>query len=305
MTRRRFGLGKDLAPFSRRVKDEIAQSPLPRDRGVAAAELRGLFCRALRVEMGEGHPALQFSTTHPGVARRLINLARRVLGTAGTLETARGNRFGRRLTFKILFPGTSIEGIAAREHSLDDPPEELLRAYLRGVFLAGGSINDPRSGYHLELRCGSSGEGRRVDESMQNAGIEGTNRRGDRVYLKDAESISDFLRLIGAARALLRFEDIRVMREVKNRVNRRVNFETANVNKSVEAAIRQMEDLNRLSPDLMDGLSGRTREMMRLRVEHPEASLKEIGEMADPPVTKSTVEYHFRKIRRLVDGDGG
>lgn len=245
---------------------------------------------------------MQCTTTHPGVARRLLNLARRVLGIGGTLRTGKSNRFGRRLIFNIFLPDTSFERVPFVKDSTGERVE-IHRAYLRGVFLAGGSINDPRSGYHLELRCGSSGIGRCVAGSLREAGIEGANRRGDRVYLKDAESIADFLRLVGSARSLLRFEDIRVMREVRNRVNRRVNFETANVNKSVEAAIRQIGDLQRLSPDLMDRLSGRTREMLRLRMEHPEASLGEIGEMADPPVTKSTVQYHFRKMRNLVNDD--
>ncbi len=300
MSRRRSGMNRGTTSFSRRVRDELSQTPLPRDVSLVRAELSGVLEVSPGVRLAAADGEARVSTGHPGAARRIFNLFRVATDLKARLSAGRSNRFDRRLTFGVTLPrGISPGDIDPPESGNSHHPERV-RAYLRGAFLIGGSINDPRSGYHLEIRCASEETARGVEESLRAAGIIGSSARGGTTYVKDAESIADFLRVVGASRSLLRFEDIRVMREVKNRVNRRINFETANMNKSIDAALRQIQDSEELSPEVFDKLSARTREIMRLRIDNPEASLRELGEMADPPVTKSTVEYHFRKIRQLV-----
>lgn len=295
--RRRSGLTSKVAPFSRSVKDELAQLALPRNTSVARAELAGLMVRWHAKNHGDEPPYI--ATGHPSVARRAFNLYRVATGRRASLEAGRATSQDRRLRFRMIMDPEAAHVLVAPVDA-DQHGTEEMRAYMRGVFLLGGSINDPRSGYHCELRPSSRESATHCGLILEMLGIDNAFVREDRVYIKDAESIADFLRVLGAPRSLLRFEDIRVMREVRNRVNRRINFETANMNKSVEAAVQQIEDLDRLPAEVYDNLSRRTREILRLRVEQPEASLRELGEMANPPVTKSTVEYHFRKIRDLA-----
>ncbi len=300
MTRRRSGTTRDVASFSRHVKDELSRAPLPRDPRGIRAEVAGFLVSPDRGTAAEDPAHIIVSTGHPGSARRLYNLWNALFGSRAGLDAVRSNRFDRRLSFRVSLPRDIAEDLVGTEYALPASELEIARAYLRGVFLIGGSINDPRSGYHLELRCFSWDVAEKVSRLLLETEVKVPATSGTVVYVKDAESIADFLRIVGASRSLLRFEDIRVMRAVRNRVNRRVNFETANVSKSVEAALKQLEDVEALGPAVLEGLSARTREVLHLRLEHPEASLRELGELANPPITKSTVEYHFRKIRQLA-----
>jgi len=263
--------------------------------------------------------SLHFASTHPPTARRIFNLWRELYslrpqmlarkrmrlskGSAFLVRVSGGDRLSRVLQELGLWrweTGDDVRLTPDREFLGDD---DAAKAYLRACFLAGGSITDPRSGYHLEIRPGSLHHANYLRRIMVKLGIEASVTSNDdspRVYAKDAESISDFLRAVSAINGLFAFEDIRIMRGMRNRINRLVNSETANMDKIISAALRQLADLQTLGPERIDSLSPRTRELARLRMKNPRSSLRELGEMADPPVTKSTVEYHFRKIRRLA-----
>src|SRR5699024_8408318 len=162
--------------------------------------------------------------------------------------------------------------------------DEMKRGYLRGAFLAGGSVNNPEtSSYHLEIfslyEDHSEGITNLMNAYEHNAKhLE--RKKGSIAYLKEAEKISNFLRFISGYTALLKFEDVRIVRDMRNSVNRLVNCETANLNKTVSAAMKQVESIQLIDQEIgLDNLPDRLREIAKLRIEHQEISLKELGEM--------------------------
>lgn len=179
------------------------------------------------------------------------------------------------------------------------------RAYLRGAFLSGGTVSDPNKGYHLEYVCRSSGQAEQLQEILTGYGIaahSAVRKNHDIVYIKEGEAIVDLLNLMGAHMSLMNLENIRILREVGNTVNRRVNCETANIAKTISAASKQSEDIEYIRDHYgLDRLPDKLREMAQIRLANPEASLKELGEMLDPPVGKSGVNHRLRSLSELAD----
>ncbi len=179
------------------------------------------------------------------------------------------------------------------------------RAFLRGAFLCAGSMSDPEKGYHLEIVCGHDPQAMQVQELLAGFGIEAhivTRKKYRVVYVKEGSGIADFLNLTEAHRALLDFENSRVFRDVRNTVNRRVNCETANIAKTVNAAAKQVEDILFLKEKYgLEKLPANLRQMAQVRLENPDASLKELGACLDPPVGKSGVNHRLRKLCELAD----
>ncbi len=179
------------------------------------------------------------------------------------------------------------------------------KAYLRGAFLAGGSINNPEGNYHLEIVSN--------DEQHANALCRLINRfkLGAKVsmrkhwyvvYIKESERIVEFIGFIGAHRALLEFENVRVLKDVRNQVNRLVNCETANLDKIVVAAVRQLENIQLIMDSVgLQSLPPALRDVAELRLKYTDASLKELGEMLRPKVGKSGVNHRMRKIDELAE----
>lgn len=180
------------------------------------------------------------------------------------------------------------------------------RAYLRGAFMAGGSVNNPEgSSYHLEIAS--------MYEEHCHALCQLANRfqlnarcierkKGYVFYMKEGEKIIQFLSLIGAHQALLRFEDVRIMKDMRNSVNRIVNCETANLNKTIGAAVRQIENIRFLQRELgLDNLPEKLREVAEVRLLHPDMNLKEVGELLKGNVSKSGVNHRLRKLDDLAE----
>lgn len=179
-------------------------------------------------------------------------------------------------------------------------------AYLRGAFLGGGFVADPHGDFHFELTAETAEMAEDLRALMGRFGIHAkvTQRRGlHAVYLKGAEPIVTFLALVGAHRALLRTEDVRIVKSMRNDVNRLVNAETANLQKSAQAAMVQIEAIRMLEATRgLESLPRALRELAALRLEHPEVSLRELGELADPPLSKSAVYHRIRRIEELASG---
>ena len=181
------------------------------------------------------------------------------------------------------------------------------RAYLRGAFLAGGSVNNPEtSAYHLEVYSLYKEHGEALANLMNEFGLNAKTierKKGFVTYLKEAEKISDFLNLVGAHQAMLKFEDVRIVRDMRNSVNRIVNCETANLNKTIGAALRQVENIRFIENTIgLDQLPEKLREIARLRVEYQDVTLKELGEMVSTGiVSKSGVNHRLRKIDEIAD----
>jgi len=181
------------------------------------------------------------------------------------------------------------------------------RAYLRGTFLAGGSISDPEKTYHLEITNHSMESAHEVSSLMKDFGLNPKiiKRKSSYItYLKEGEDLVDFLNITGAHAALLEMENVRILKEMRNNVNRLVNCETANLDKTVNASVRQIENIKYISEHIgFDKLPKGLREIAELRLKYRDASLKELGEMLDPPLGKSGVNHRLRKLDRLVQQD--
>jgi DNA-binding protein WhiA len=179
------------------------------------------------------------------------------------------------------------------------------KAYLRGAFLSGGSISDPEKAYHLEIVCRDMDVTDGLNKVMEGYKLNAKTikRKGNYVtYLKEGESIADFLNIIGAHRALMKFENIRILKDMRNNVNRMVNCETANLEKTVNASIRQIENIQFIMNTIGFGsLPENLREIAEKRMEYRDASLKELGEMLNPPLGKSGVNHRLRRLDSIAD----
>ncbi|MFW5986411.1 MAG: DNA-binding protein WhiA, partial [Halanaerobiales bacterium] len=182
---------------------------------------------------------------------------------------------------------------------------ECRQAYLRGAFLGGGSVNKPDSEYHVEFRCEHRSFARDLLKLMEHFGLEGHLTEHNNkyiVYFKSFEEIITILNIIGAKRALLKMEDKFVIKDLKNNINRKINFETANLDKTVKAAMQQLEDIELIEGTRgLNTLSGSLREIAVLKKENPYVSLKELGELLRPNLSKSGVYHRFYRIGKIAD----
>ena len=194
----------------------------------------------------------------------------------------------------------------------DEPVSSLLlkssccqRAFLRGAFLCVGSISDPEKGYHLEFVCMDEEIAKQLQEVMLCFGIEAKiilRKKYFVVYIKESESIVELLNVMEAPVALMNLENLRILKEVRNSINRKVNCEAANITKTVNAASRQIEDIELLRDTLgLSNLPLALRQMAEVRLSYPDASLKELGDYLDPPVGKSGVNHRLRKLSELAE----
>lgn len=188
--------------------------------------------------------------------------------------------------------------------------EEEIRAYLRGAFLSKGSINDPKTArYHLEFLIEEKDEANLISKLLNSFDLNSkvlSRDKGYMVYIKEAEKIGDFLRIINANQAVLYYEDIRIYRDHKNMTNRLNNCEQANMDKVVGNATKQIEEIEYLKENLgLELLDDKTREVIEYRLKYPESSLLELSEIISyetgKPITKSGLNHRFRKIRELVN----
>jgi hypothetical protein len=179
------------------------------------------------------------------------------------------------------------------------------RAYIRGAFLAAGSISDPSKSYHFEIVCVSRCQAEQLRDLMvafeTDAKI--VERKGHYVvYLKEGSQIVDMLNVMEAYVSLMNLENVRILKEMRNSVNRKVNCETANINKTVSAAVKQIEDITKIRDTIgFDHLPPHLKEMALLRLEYPDAPLKELGGYLDPPVGKSGVNHRLRRLSEIAE----
>lgn len=179
------------------------------------------------------------------------------------------------------------------------------RAYLRGAFLGGGSLSNPEKTYHMEFVTNSLEHGEELMKLINSFGLNSKviqRKNNFIVYLKEGENIIDLLNVIGAHTALLDLENVRIYKEMRNNVNRLVNCETANLNKTVDAAIRQTEAIKFIKQKAgLKKLPVGLREVAELRLNYPDVSLKELGEMLSPPIGKSGINHRLRKIEKIAE----
>ena len=260
---------------------------------------------------------LNVTTESAPVARKIFRLAKNILELQVDVAVRRKMRLRKNNSYLIkIYPLTAADlqrlGLLNKQQKIKHGiAQELIRhrcdqkAYLRGAFLAGGSINNPEGAYHLEIISSDPQHAAALCQLLNKFQLRAKVSQRKNwyvVYIKESEHIVLFLALIGAHHALLEFENVRVFKDVRNQVNRLVNCETANLNKTVVASVRQIDNINLIAGTIgLTALPPALRDMAELRMESPDASLKELGEMLTPKVGKSGVNHRLRKIDELAE----
>ena len=296
--------------FSAQVKGELCRIPLSR-RCCARAEAYGilLFCHSFTAV------EIKIVTSAPVFAKRLPALFRKAFKVDFD-RSPEPAETGKRI-FLITDPGKLA---AIREAYGSDPAVSLANhinfavleedhdraAFLRGAFLAGGSVNDPTKSYHLELVTSHYSVSRELAALLPEAGFEPkqTTRKSNYVtYFKPSETIADFLTAVGAPLAAMEVMNAKLEKHLRGSVNRRVNCDSANLDKAVDAALLQVEAIQQYSAiHGLDALPDKLRETARLRAENPELTLAQLAALCDPPVTKSCLNHRLRKLMELARG---
>ncbi|MDD6223385.1 MAG: DNA-binding protein WhiA [bacterium] len=301
--------------FTTNIKEEIAR--IPNSKSESISELAGF----LRNNGEYTIDSIDLITENATVAKRIYQLMKDIYDISCEIENRKGMNFSKNNLYlimindKVEFILKDLSIIDENEQYLETPDEYLLgseeeiRAYLRGAFLAKGSINDPKtSRYHLEYLIEHKKEAELIKNLLNQFDLNSKvlNRdKGYMVYVKEAEKIGDFLRIISANQAVMYYEDIRIYRDHKNMTNRLNNCEQANIDKIIETATKQIADIEYLKSNLgIDLLDEKTKQVMEYRQKYPEASLLELSEIityeTGKSITKSGLNHRFRKIKELV-----
>ena len=206
--------------------------------------------------------------------------------------------------FSIIFKEKELEKLD--KINLKDVSQEEAKWIIRGAYLGGGSINNPENKYHLELSIAKKENAEEIIRMLKNFDIKSNiikKKKGYSIYLKEGEEISKFLALLGAHKSVIKFEEIRVQREMNNKINRIVNCETANLNKTINASIEQIEAIRKLKKSKkFSQLEDSLKEIANVRLENPNLSLVELGKKLKEPLGKSGVNYRLKKIMEIANG---
>lgn len=306
--------------FSSTVKEELARQ-MSTSRHCRIAELAAIISASGRCLVSEKGENLYIQTENEAVSRKCFTLLRKTynIGTEIVIRKSsmkRGNVYSITLdapedvirvlqTTRLTFAEQSVNGQLFMTNAIVIQKDCCKRAFLRGAFLASGSISDPEKGYHLEIVCADKKKAEQLQEVMTSFALDAKivmRKKSYVVYLKEGEQIVEVLGLIGANVALMNLENIRIVKEMRNTVNRKVNCETANINKTVSAAVKQIEDIRYIEETVGFGeLNQGLEEIARLRLQYPEATLKELGMMLEPQVGKSGVNHRLRKLSEMAE----
>lgn len=282
--------------FSGEVKEELARNISPA-RHCQIAELAAIlsFCGQYGRD-ADGNYTIGFQTENAAVVRKGFTLLKKTYN----IDT------------DVPLTEERMQGLLQKTGNPEEPVSALLvknaccqRAFLRGAFLSIGSMSDPAKGYHLEFDCSDAAKAKQLQQLIAGFDIESRiilRKKYHVVYLKEGSGIVDLLNVCGAPVSLMNLENLRILKEMRNSVNRRVNCETANIAKTVNAAARQVEDIEYLKLHYgFQNLSDSLREMAEIRLENPDAPLKELGELFQPPIGKSGVNHRLRKLSELAE----
>ena len=308
--------------FSSRVKNELSQQ-LSSARHCRIAETASILslCGHVRIDADDRF-SVSVSTENEAVARKYFTLLEKTFNIKADIIIRQNARLRRSRAYmaavtddkdsrRLLLAARLMdrEGQVCEDFSvvrnLVIQNSCCKRAFLRGAFLAAGSVSDPERFYHFEIACLTEEKAEQIRDVISAFGIDArivARKKYFVVYVKEGDQIADLLNVMEAPKALMEFENIRIMRDMRGSVNRKVNCETANIQKTVSAAVKQIEDITFIRDtegfeSLPEGLA----EIAALRLEKPEASLKELGESLDPPVGKSGVNHRLRKLSNLAE----
>lgn len=297
--------------FSSEVKNELSRIEVE-DACCVNAELSALWRMGGSIILRRAGMGIDFSTENAALARRILQTTRRNFSLPIEVAVTRSRRLKKTNRYLVrVAPSTMtkkfIEFLDILPNESGSVSQEKIlhsncckKAFLRGIFLAGGSVSKPTSDYHLEIVSQSKDLADLILLVMKKFGIQGklTDRKGDYiVYIKEGDAIITFLSIMGAHSALLDFENVRVIKGMRNHINRVVNCETANLGKVVKAALNQTKYINYIDEKVgLNKLTPILREAAQLRLDNPEAPLSELAQMSKNVVTKAGMNHRFRKL---------
>ncbi|MBO8464228.1 MAG: DNA-binding protein WhiA [Firmicutes bacterium] len=308
--------------FSSEVKEEIARIISPA-RHCQIAEIAAIISLCGRVQISEFDTyKLLIQTENAGVARKYYSLLKKAFQITASIIIKRNLYLKKSHTYLVKIDDHEQAVKVLQAIKLMDPYGQIQeefsqithfvlqrdcckRAFIRGAFLASGSISDPEKNYHFEIVCTNEEKAKQLQEIMNTFHLDAKivlRKKYYVVYIKEGARLVDILNVMEAHVALMKLENVRILKDMRNSVNRRVNCETANINKTVSAAMKQVEDIKYIQDtigfsELSEGLA----EIAKLRLSQPEATLKELGSMLNPPVGKSGVNHRLRKLSNIAD----
>ena len=308
--------------FSFSVKDELSRQ-MPGARHCQIAETAAILSLCGRVKISASdHFWIEIHTENVAVARKYFTLLKKTFNIRTDVSIRSGINPGRSRTYivavreheealKVLQAVKLINSQGEIGENLSLIRNVVLqnaccrRAFIRGAFLAAGSISAPEKFYHFEIVCPTEPKAEQLKNIIATFDIEAKivpRKKYYVVYIKEGSQIVDILNVMEAPVSLMELENIRIVKEMRGSVNRQVNCETANINKTVSAAVKQIEDIRFIqSVAGLSGLPESLQEMARIRLERPEATLKELGEALEPPVGKSGVNHRLRKLSLVAE----
>lgn len=304
--------------FSKGVKEELAMQ-ISNARHCRLAELAAILTFAGQLIQNKSHLVLKFQAESSVVARKYFTLVKKTFNINIDLSIKRINsRNNLTYTLIIKHKDTVIKILQATKQSIDDVengrignPSRLVtqntcckRAYIRGAFLLSGSMSNPKKSYHLEFVTEDIEKAERLVEVICTFSIDAKiiqRKKYYVVYIKEGSQIVDLLNVMEAHVSLMELENVRILKEMRNQVNRQVNCEAANISKTVKAASKHIDDIIYIRDHVGFGnLDEGLRDIAKLRIQHPEASLKELGTMLLPPIGKSGVNHRLRKLSMIA-----
>ena len=303
--------------FSSQIKEELSRQTAPA-RHCQIAEIAAILSLCGRIQIsGDDHYSIKIHTENVTVARKCFTLLKKTFNIVTDISIRRNAHLGKNRIYSVAVKqhDDALRILKATKLLADDGEigENLnvvgnvvvqnpccRRAFLRGAFLASGSISDPEKSYHFEIVCATEPKAKQIQSIMATFNVEAKiviRKKYYVVYIKEGNQIVDMLNVMEAHLSLMELENIRIVKEMRSNVNRQVNCETANINKTVSAAMKQIADIEYI-PDTVgfESLPPGLAEIARVRLEKPEATLKELGEELEPPVGKSGVNHRLRKL---------
>lgn len=308
--------------FSSRIKEELSRHmAVPRHCQIAEIAAILSLCGGIQIS-GDDRYSIKIHTENVTVARKCFTLLKKTFNIEADISIRRNAHLGKNRVYSVCVKQheDALRVLKATKLLSEDGEigENLSvvgnvvvqnpccrRAFLRGAFLASGSISDPEKFYHLEIVCATEPKAKQIRSIMATFNIEAKiviRKRYYVVYIKEGNQIVDMLNVMEAHLSLMEFENIRILKEMRGNVNRQVNCETANINKTVSAAVKQINDIVYIRDTVgFESLPAGLSEIARVRLEKPEATLKELGEYLEPPVGKSGVNHRLRKLCELAE----
>ena len=307
--------------FSGNVKEELA-GQISNARHCQIAECAAILYFSAGAAMEEEeHPVLKLSTENIAGARKYFTLLKKTFNIDTENSVARNKSNGsiyytviikkHENAIKVLQATKLMDGAGEISEEFSVSRNLLLqqscckRAFIRGAFLGAGSMSNPAKGYHLEIVCMSGKKAEQLQSVMHAFEIEAKvviRKKSHVVYLKEGSQIVDLLNVMEAPVALMEFENVRILKDMRNTVNRKVNCETANIHKTVSAAVKQVEDITYIKNTVgLDELPEGLEEIAKIRLQYPEATLKELGDLLTVPLGKSGVNHRLRKLSNMAE----